>query len=149
MTPITTQLSFGGFLLLAALGGAQARPPTLDPTYGLPLPAKAPAAAPADMARWVWADTTRDGQMILFRRALDLAAAPRRAALYLTADDFFTLYVNGREIDHSGPDPKDNNVWQHVHRVNLAPLLTARRCRWRPASRARSACARPGAARIL
>lgn len=127
MTPITTRLSLGGFLLLAALGGAQARPPTLDPTYGLPLPVKSPAAAPAHTARWVWADMTRDGQTVYFRRAFDLAAVPRRATLYLTADDFFTLSVNGREVDHSAPDPKDNNVWQHVHRVNVAPFLTTGR----------------------
>ncbi len=127
MTPFTTRFSLGGLLLLAALGGAQARPPTLDPTYGLPLPVTAPAAAPADAAHWIWADTTRDDQTVLFRRVLTLAAVPRRATLYLTADDFFTLYVNGREIDHSAPDPKDTNVWQHVHRVDLAPFLTASR----------------------
>jgi len=127
MTPITTKLTLGGLLLLTALGGAQARPPTLDPTYGLPLPVKSPAAAPAHTARWVWADTTRDTQTVYFRRAFDLAAMPSRATLYLTADDFFTLYVNGREVDHSAPDPKDGNVWQHVHRVNVASFLTTGR----------------------
>ena len=127
MTPITIRLSLGGFLLLAVLGGAQARPPTLDPTYGLPLPMKSQAVAPADKAQWIWANTTKDNQTIYFRRAFDLAAVPRRATLYLTADDFFTLYVNGREVDHSAPDPKDGNVWQHVHRVDVAPFLTAGR----------------------
>lgn len=53
MTPITAELSLGGLLLLTALGGAQARPPTLDPTYGMPLPSKAAAAASTDKARWV------------------------------------------------------------------------------------------------
>lgn len=126
MIPITTKLTLGGLLLLTALGGAQARPPTLDPTYGLPLLAKVPVA-PADKAQWVWADATRDNQTVYFRRTFDLAAVPSKATLYLTADDFFTLFVNGRppEVDHFSPDPKDNNVWQHVHRVNIAPLLRA------------------------
>jgi len=126
MTPLTTRLSLCGLLLAVALGGAQARPPTLDPTYGLPLPAPS-HAAPAAAARWVWADTTKDGQTVLFRRAFDLAAAPTTATLYITTDDFFTLSVNGRELDHSAPDPKDGNVWQHVHRVNVASFLLAGR----------------------
>ena len=127
MTLMKTWLSVGSLLLLATLGGASARPPTLDPTYGLPLPVKSPAAVPADKAQWIWADVTKDNQTVYFRRAFSLAAAPGRAALYLTADDFFTLSVNGKEIDHSALDPKDGNVWQHVHRVNVAPLLTAGR----------------------
>jgi len=114
-------------LLLTVLGPASARPPTLDPTYGLPLPTKAPAAVPADKARWVWADTTKDNQTVLFRRTFNLAAAPRWATLYITADDFFTLSVNGKAVDHSAPTPKDDNVWQHVHRVNVTPFLTAGR----------------------
>jgi alpha-L-rhamnosidase len=128
MTLATTRLSLSGLLLLAALGGAQARPPTLDPTYGLPLPpsAKAHTASRAS-ANWIWADAAKDNQTVYLRRAFDLAAVPPKATLYLTADDFFTLFVNGREVDHSAPDPKDNNVWQHVHRVNIAPFLTTGR----------------------
>ena len=127
MTVITIRLSLTIMLLLTILGGASARPPTLDPTYGLPLPTPARAAAPAATARWVWAASTGDNQTVYFRRAFSLAAVPRRATLYLTADDFFTLFVNGKEVDHSSPDPKDGNVWQHVHRVNLTPFLSAGR----------------------
>jgi len=125
MTPITTKLSLSGLLLLATLSGAQARPPTLDPTYGLPLPpqAKSPAASRAS-ANWIWADAAKDNQTVYLRRTFDLAAVPPKATLYVTADDFFTLFVNGKEVDHSAPDPKDGNVWQHVHRVNVAPFLT-------------------------
>ena len=114
------------FLLLAALGSASARPPTLDPTYGLPLPTQAKASAAfLPSAKWIWAATTRNNQTVFFRRVFGLAAAPRRATLYITADDFFTLSVNGRAVDHSAPDPKDKNVWQHVHRINVAPFLVA------------------------
>ena len=116
------------FLLLAALGSASARPPTLDPTYGLPLPTQAKASAAfLPSAKWIWAATTRNNQTVFFRRVFGLAAAPRRATLYITADDFFTLSVNGRAVDHSAPDPKDKNVWQHVHRINVAPFLVAGR----------------------
>lgn len=129
MSYISHRLSAALLLALLSLppaSPARARPPTLDPTYGLALPARTPAA-PADAARWVWADTTKDDQTVFFRRAFDLAAAPTEATLYITADNFFTLSVNGREVDRSAPDPKDNNVWQHVHRVNVAPLLRAGR----------------------
>ena len=127
MTVITIRLSLTIMLLLTILGGASARPLTLDPTYGLPLPTPARAAALAATARWVWAASTGDNQTVYFRRAFSLAAVPRRATLYLTADDFFTLFVNGKEVAHSSPDPKDGNVWQHVHRISLAPFLTAGR----------------------
>ena len=87
----------------------------------------APPHALAYTAHWIWANATRDNQTIFLRRFFALAAVPKSATLYVTADDFFTLYVNGKQVDQSQPDPKDNNVWQHVHKVNVAPYLTAGR----------------------
>ena len=124
------QLSpLAALMLFATLTGvpsarAADRPPTLDPTYGLPLPH--PGAPTAQQtAQWIWADKTSDNQTIFLRRTFSLPAAPKSAVLYVTADDFFTLFVNGKQIDQSQADPKDNNVWQHVHKVNVAPYLTA------------------------
>ena len=119
-----THFSLAGLLFAAALGGASAKPPTLDPTYGLPLPAAKAPAMPTSQAEWIWADTAKDNQTVYLRRTFELKAVPKSATLLLTADDFFTLFVNGREVDHSAADPKDTNVWQHVHTVDLTPLLT-------------------------
>lgn len=126
MTSMITRITFTSisFLLLTAFGGVQARPLTLDPTYGLPLPKIKTPAAPAADANWIWADPVQDNQTISLRRVFSLKTAPAKAMLYITADNFFTLFVNGKVVDHSSPDPNDNNVWQHVHRVNIAPFLT-------------------------
>ena len=116
------------FLTLPSLPSARSegRPPTLDPTYGLPLPKLAHAPAiPVSAAQWIWAGTTADNQTVILRRVFDLPRRPKTATLYLTADDFFTLSVNGRPVDQSQADSHDANVWQHVHRVDIAPYLTA------------------------
>ncbi len=110
--------------LAPAAFAAPSRPPTVDPTYGMPLPAKAHSLeAPASAAQWVWADTTTANQTVYFRREFPLTAVPKTAAMFVTADDFFTLFVNGRQVDQSLPDPNDENVWQRVHQVNAAPFL--------------------------
>ena len=121
-TPI---FSLAALLLTAAPGGASAMPPTLDPTYGLPLPTAKAAPVPVASADWIWAGETKDSQTIYLRRSFSLSAVPKTATLYLTADNFFTLFVNGKEADHSQADPKDTNVWQHVHKLDLTPYLTA------------------------
>jgi hypothetical protein len=64
-----------------------------------------------------------DNQTVYFRRAFTLSERPRHAFVHITADNFFTLYVNGHEVDKSVPDPKDDNVWQHVHSVDIASSL--------------------------
>ena len=102
-------------------------PPTLDPTYGLAIPKKVSrAAAKADSA-WIWAKNTRDEQTALLRGSFSLSALPGSAVVYVTADDFFTLYINGQKVDESAPDPKDGNVWQHVHKRSVAAVLRSGR----------------------
>lgn len=102
---------------------AFAKPPTLDPTFGLPLPRLRHASAPPASARWIWADATADNQIVFLRRTFALARVPRTATLFVSADNFFRLWVNGKLADESRPDPKDENVWQHVHQVNVARFL--------------------------
>jgi hypothetical protein len=74
-------------------------------------------------AQWIWAATTADNQSVYLRGTVTLKSAPAHARLYLTADDFFTLFVNGRQLDQSVPDPNNNLVWKHVHRVDVTAAL--------------------------
>ena len=41
---------------------------------------------------------------ILFRKRVTLATAPERATMYITADDYYKLYINGRFVAQ-GPSP--------------------------------------------
>jgi hypothetical protein len=111
-------------LLVLTSGLAFGTPPTVDPTYGLPLPTKPSASEPLPRdAHWIWASSTRDNQTIYVRRTFDLS---NRGAVtvYVTADDFFTLYVNGREVGGTAPDPNDGSVWAHVRSFDITLLVT-------------------------
>ena len=81
--------------LLAALAVA-------EPVWERPglLPQAAQAERRFSAARWLWRNEfpTAPGSECLFRRAFDLPAAAKSAKLALRADDFGTVYLNGREI---------------------------------------------------
>ena len=64
------------------------------------LPEATQAERPMSAARWLWRNEfpTAKGSECLFRRAFDLPSAAREAKLALRADDFGTIYLNGREI---------------------------------------------------
>lgn len=82
------------------------------------------AAAELPTAMWIWhpeeqAEKLSAGAVTrYFRTTLELRAAPVAASLMMTADDEFTLYVNGKEVG-------SGTVWMELHRFNLAPYLTA------------------------
>ncbi len=96
-------------------------PPTDDPTYGIPAPKNPPTSA----AQWIWAGRGGDNQTVFIRRGFDLKEAPKSAKIYITADDYFEAWVNGKSVASSQPDPDNNFVWQDVHILDVAPLLTA------------------------
>jgi quinoprotein glucose dehydrogenase len=73
-------------------------------------------------ARWVWdqadgnsAAQTDDPRYV--RRTFDLAAKPARAELWITADNEFTVHVNGQEVGHG-------TEWSKVDRYDVAKHLT-------------------------
>jgi alpha-L-rhamnosidase len=59
-------------------------------------------------ARWIWLPCQRTLQntVVLFRRCIDLAAAPRSAHGWIAADSRYRLWVNGVRVQ-SGPAPCD------------------------------------------
>ena len=48
--------------------------------------------------------TGHENSHLLFRRSFDLSEKPREAKIYITADDYYRLYVNGHFVG-SGPAP--------------------------------------------
>src|SRR5579871_3454015 len=110
-----------------SLSPAADRPPTPDPTYGLPLPRAAhkPVSPVGAGASWIWARQTTDTQRVGLRRVFNLARKPDAAMLWVTADDYFTLFVNGQQIGGTVARPGVSMEWQNVHHFNIVPLLTA------------------------
>ena len=49
-------------------------------------------------------DAALENKHILFRRAFTLESVPEKAILYLTADDYYKLYINGSFVTQ-GPAP--------------------------------------------
>src|SRR6266849_4240310 len=105
------------------------KPPTPDPTYGLPLPAArgAPPRRAGAAAQWIWARRTTDTQSVGIRRVFDLARKPHSASLLVTADNYFTLFVNGHRVGGTEARPGSDLEWRNVHRFDLTPLLTTGR----------------------
>ncbi len=74
-------------------------------------------------ARWIAVPGT-DGAaygVYLFRKELALATVPDSFPVYITADNHYTLYVNG-ELVNRGPAKHDLNHWNY-DRLDLAPFL--------------------------
>lgn len=53
-------------------------------------------------ASWIWAPRTVDHQTLGLEKHFHLAAKPSAAKLYVTADDSFEAWVNGRMVMHGG-----------------------------------------------
>lgn len=69
-------------------------------------------------ARWIWshAGPAAGGESVTFRRQFELKQVPRRAVAIITADNHYTLYVNGQQVTSDG-------TWETVEVVNLVPHL--------------------------
>jgi alpha-L-rhamnosidase len=74
-------------------------------------------------AHWIWSATTPPESRWL-RTAVDLPADVVRARLVATADDDFTLYINGSEALHV---PEQTDVWKVGQRADVTRLVTGRR----------------------
>lgn len=113
------------FLLMndASLQGS---PPTVDPSYGRAIPKRTKVKTAPD-AVWIWAKRTANDQTIFARGSVRLAKTPGRAMLYVTADDEFTVYVNGQEIGRTPTESGDNELWRKVQAFDVAARLRSGR----------------------
>ncbi len=90
------------------------------PSSALPDPGRLPDLEPA---RWIWYPSGRclQNTFVLFRRALELAAAPKKATGWICADSRYLLRVNGRRVQW-GPPPSDPR-WMEADPIDLTALL--------------------------
>lgn len=79
--------------------------PYISPTNGL--------------GSWIWASNTYDGQVCQLWRSFEVPASSpvTNARLTLTADNEFTLYLDGRELGRGAE-------WRELFVFDLTPLLT-------------------------
>lgn len=84
-----------------------------------PAPQAAPALPPLDKASWIWAGPSDDVCQV--RTSFVLDAAPAAAAILITADNGYELYVNGTSV---GFDiGAEGDVWSTVERYDLTKRL--------------------------
>lgn len=113
-------------LLLFASTADSGKPPTLDPTFGMPIPKPYKVAQRRTKdAEWIWSSTVRDTQTVYFRHALSLTQKPIRAKLFITADNFFSLTVNGVPIGATAASSNDSLVWATVREFDVSSQITA------------------------
>ena len=74
-------------------------------------------------AKWIWLPSERclANTFVLFRREVELPAAPRSATGWLTADSRYKLFVNGQRVQW-GPAPSDPR-WPEVDPCDITGLL--------------------------
>lgn len=88
------------------------------------LPANTPAARIFSRAEWIWPDDNRwdlHNNFTLFRHAFTLERVPRRAPLFITADQSYQLYVNGAFVGR-GPARGYQSHWPYDE-IDLARWL--------------------------
>ena len=100
-----------------AVGGERSRPEIADSP--LPGSGAAPRLPDLDPARWIWYPSGRclQNTFVLFRKALTLDAAPRRATGWICADSRYLLQVNGERVQW-GPAPADPR-WMEADPLDL------------------------------
>jgi len=123
VAPVISCLTLFGVSLPSAF--AQEKPPTIDPTYGRPIPKQAMEAKRAPDARWIWASQALNNQTVYLRRGFSLGVTPAKAILYVTADDRFTAYINGRRVGATPTDSNEGELWKRVQAIDVTSLLKA------------------------
>ena len=90
-----------------------------------PIPSPKNPLPNLEPARWIWYPSERclQNTFVLFRRQLELAARPRRAAGWIAADGRYLLEVNGQRVQW-GPAPSDPR-WMEVDPMELSTVLRA------------------------
>ncbi len=112
---------FGPVAMAAAVGRPWAeRPPTVDPSFGVPKPATFAPRVPV-VPFWIWAAQTRNNQIIYLRHTFRLNSVPRKVELYATADNHLEVFLNGKEI--TSTFHKHNQVWQRARKISVAGWL--------------------------
>ena len=85
-----------------------ANAPSIDPSYGLRL--KAPD--------WIWAPTVGNHQSVYLRKDIKLTDIPARPVLYVTADNYFSVFINGHKVAQ-----RDHGNWKNVIRAPVKQYL--------------------------
>jgi hypothetical protein len=120
-----TGAAAGKELLPTTDGASKAGPFVLDATRTTSTMPTASGAKLPDLApaRWIWYPSARTlpNTFVLFRKELDLKAAPRRATGWLSAESRYKLEVNGRRVQW-GPAPADPR-WPEADPLDLTALL--------------------------
>lgn len=112
-------------LAVAAVLSTAFVPPTLDPTYGMPVPRirTKPLAGPPD-AHWIWGATVADNQTIYLRRRFEVRTQPRKATLFITVDNYFTVDLDGQRVGETAADKGTDEGWHTIHAYDVTSALT-------------------------
>jgi hypothetical protein len=90
-----------------------AEPPA--PVKGFPERPKPQPSGTA--AEWIWAPpAAQEEETVFLRRTFDLSGKPARATVDIAVDNYWTLYVNGKEV-------QSGEGWAEAVRVPVAALL--------------------------
>jgi alpha-L-rhamnosidase len=110
-------------LAVAFAGAAQSRPPTLDPTYGRPIPKNALTPKLPPDAKWIWANETQDTQSVTADKTFHVDKQPATAMLYVAVDNYMVLLLDGKTLGQTVAG-SDDMSWTHVQKFDVGSSLT-------------------------
>ncbi len=120
VTVLLTGFLLGPAVMATAAGQPWAdRPPSLDPSYGLPRPMD--WSHSTVVPDWIWTAQTLNNQIIYLRHSFRLKTVPRQAELYATADNHLEVFLNGKEI--TSTFHKHNQVWRRARKIAVEAWL--------------------------
>jgi len=93
--------------------------PGFDPTIGIPLPHQS-VSLKRIPAHWIWLGPVVGDQQVDVRKTIELSKRPYSAIATITADDAFTLFVNGVKV--GGTTPVELG-WANAHQYDVATYL--------------------------
>jgi len=108
---------------VTARSAAEKRNGVVDPTYHTPMPHLAPPKETPAPAHWIWLGPVAGDQQVEARTTFNLASKPRSAQVWVTADDAFTLFLNGKKVEES---PSVEQGWTHAHQRDALVKLPGR-----------------------
>ena len=92
----------------------------MDPTFGMPVHHMYPPTAKHQVAHWIWLGIASGNQQFNTRKLFFITKLPKDASISISADDAFTLFINGHRVARTFPVEQG---WSHAINDNVTRYL--------------------------
>ncbi len=79
-------------------------------------------------ANWIWSETMAPGAVAAFRHRFQVGAGVRKATLWITGDDAYEVWLDGKRIGADlgqGPEEEELGGWENIEGYDVTAALSA------------------------